>query len=64
MSLDEVVAKEVLPLHTDSEATAMKLIAGADRLKSRTKAVQGFDDAMKLLGKLYHEGGEISSRKG
>lgn len=61
MSLDEVVANDVVPLPTDSEAIAMKLIAGADRLKSRTKkSVQDFDDAMKLFGGLYHEDGEIS----
>lgn len=61
MPLNEVVAKEVVPLPTDSEAIAMKLIAGSDRLKSRTKkAVQDFDDAMKLFRKLYHEDGEIS----
>lgn len=33
MTLDEVVAKDVVPLPTDSEAIAMQLIAGADRLK-------------------------------
>ena len=39
----------------------MKMIAAADRLKSRTpKAVQDFDDAMKIFGKLYHENGYIS----
>jgi hypothetical protein len=61
MSLDEVVAKGAVPLPTDSEAIAMKLIAGSDRLKSRTKkAVNDFDDSMKLFGKLYHEDGKIS----
>ena len=39
----------------------MKMIATADRLKSRTpKAVQDFDDAMNIFGKLYHEDGYIS----
>lgn len=53
MSLDKVIAKEVVPLPTNSEAIAMKLIAGADRLRSRMeKAVQDFDNAMKLFGKL------------
>lgn len=61
MSLDEVVTQDVVPLPTDSEAIAMKLIAGSDRLKSRTKkAINDFDDAMKLFGKLHHEDGEIS----
>ncbi|KAI1786581.1 hypothetical protein LXA43DRAFT_1064956 [Ganoderma leucocontextum] len=55
ISLDEVVANEVVPLPT--------LLAGSDRLKSRTKkAVQDFDDTMKLFGKLYHEDGQISHR--
>jgi hypothetical protein len=49
-----------VPLPTDFEAIAMKMIAAADRLKSRTpKALQDFDDAMKIFGKLYHEGGYI-----
>jgi len=59
--MPEVVAKDVVPLPMDSEAIAMKLIAGTDRLKSRTKkAVQDFDDAMKLFGKPHHADGEIS----
>ena len=61
MSLNDVVTQEAIPLPTNSEAIAMKLIAGADRLKSRSrKAVNDFDDAMKLFGKLYHEDGQIS----
>ena len=48
MSLDEVVQ-----LPANQELIAMKLIAGADPLKSRMKkAVQHFDNAMKLFGKL------------
>ena len=53
MSLGKVVAKEVVQLPANQELIAMKLIAGADRLKSRMqKAVQDFDNAMKLFGKL------------
>jgi hypothetical protein len=49
MSLADVVAQEVLPLPTETEAIIMKLFSGADRLKSRReKAVKDFDDAMKL----------------
>jgi hypothetical protein len=37
------------------------MIAAADPLKSRTpKAIQDFDDAMKIFSKLYHEEGYIS----
>jgi hypothetical protein len=61
MSLLDVVDKDQLPLPTDSEVIAMKIISASDRLKSRTaKAVQDFDDAMKIFGKLYHEDGHIS----
>jgi hypothetical protein len=61
MTLTDVVEQETVPLPTDSEAIAMKMIAASDCLKSRTpKAVQDFDDAMKIFGKLYHEGGEIA----
>jgi hypothetical protein len=61
MTLLDVVNKDQVPLPTDSEAIAMKMIATADCLKSRTpKAVQDFDDAMKIFGKLYHEDGYIS----
>ncbi|KAF8316998.1 uncharacterized protein EI90DRAFT_3085628 [Cantharellus anzutake] len=61
MSLDEVVANDAIPLPTDSKAIIKKLIAGSDRLKSREKkAVNDFDDAMKLFGKLYHGDGVIS----
>ena len=61
MSLDEVVVTEAVPFFAqDSEAIAMKLIAGADHLKSKMKkAVKDFDDAMKLFGKLYHKDGVI-----
>ena len=53
MSLDEAVAKEVVQLPANQEHIAMKLIAGADGLKSRMKkAVQDFDNAMKIFGKL------------
>ena len=53
MSLDEIVANEVVQLSANQELIAMKLIAGADCLKSRMKkAVQDFDNAMKLSGKL------------
>ncbi|KIJ96366.1 hypothetical protein K443DRAFT_285627 [Laccaria amethystina LaAM-08-1] len=34
MFLDEIITKEVVPLPTDSEAVAMKLIAGPDRLSN------------------------------
>jgi hypothetical protein len=61
MSLYDVVNKDQVPLPTDSEAIAMKIIAADDRLKSRTpKAVQDFDDAMNILRKLYHEDGHIT----
>jgi hypothetical protein len=61
MILLDVVNEDKVPLPTDSEAIAMKMIAAADRLKSRTpKAVQDFDDAMKIFGKFYHEEGYIS----
>ncbi|SRR5260221_7396921 len=61
MTLLDVVNEDKVPLPTDSEAIAMKMIAAADRLKSRTpRAVQDFDDAMKIFGKLYHEEGYIS----
>jgi len=61
MTLLDVINKDQVPLPTDSEAITMKIIAAADRLKSRTpKAVQDFDDAMKFFGKLYHEDGYIS----
>ena len=60
MTLLDVVHKDQVPLPTDSEAIAMKMIAAADRLVSRTpKAVQDFD-AMKIFGKLYREDGYIS----
>jgi hypothetical protein len=60
LTLEEVVNTKAVPLPTDSEAIAMKLLAGSDRLKSRSKkAVKDFDDAMLLFGKLYHEDGEI-----
>ena len=53
MSLDEIVAKEVVQLPVNQELIAMKLIPGADPLKSRMKkAVQDFDNAIKLFGKL------------
>ena len=53
MSLGKVVAKEVVQLPANQELIAMKLIPGADPLKSRMKkAVQDFDNAMKLFGKL------------
>ena len=53
MSLDEVVGKEVVQLPANQELIAMKLIPGADPLKSRMKkAVQDFDNAMKLSGNL------------
>ncbi len=56
MTLLDVVNEDKVPLPTDSEAIAMKMIAAADSLKSRTpKTVQDFDDAMKIFGQLYHE---------
>ena len=59
----DVVNGETMPLPTDSEAISMKMIAASDRLKSRTpKAVQYFDDAMKIFGKLYHEDGYIAHK--
>ena len=57
----DIVNGETVPLPTDSEAIAMKMHAASNCLKSRTpKAVQDFDDAMKILGKLYHEDGYIA----
>ena len=64
MTLLDVVNKDQVPLPTYSEAIAMKMIAAADRLKSRApKAVHDFDDAMKIFGKLYHEDGYISYKE-
>lgn len=37
MTLLDVVNKDQVPLPTDSESIAMKMIAAADRLKSRTR---------------------------
>ena len=57
MHLDEVVANDVIPWPTDSEAIIMKILSSFDRLESRRdKAINDFDAAMKLLGKMYHDG--------
>lgn len=56
MSLADVIAQEVLPLPTDTEAIIMRLFSSADRLKSRReKAVKDLDDAMKLLNAMNKE---------
>ncbi|KIM35228.1 hypothetical protein M413DRAFT_14653 [Hebeloma cylindrosporum] len=61
MSLADVIAQEVLPLPTATEATIMKLFSAADRLKSRrTKAVKDMDDAMKLLNVMDKKGDEVT----
>lgn len=60
MMLDKVVENDAVPLPTDSETVALKIIAGADRLASRIdKAVKDFDDAMFVLHKMFKEGGHI-----
>ena len=60
MILDKVVESDTVPLPSDSETVALKIIAGADRLDSRIdKAIKDFDDAMFVLNKLFKEGGSI-----
>ena len=64
MTLLDVVNKDQVPLPTDSEAIAMKIIAAADRLKSCTpKTVQDFDDAMNIFGKLFTKMATSRTRK-
>jgi monoamine oxidase len=60
MMLDKVVENDAVPLPTDSETVALKIISGADRLDSRIdKAVKDFDDAMFVLHKMFKEDGHI-----
>ena len=58
MMLDKVVESDTVPLPTDSETVALKIIAGKDRLNI-DKAVKDFDDTMFVLNKLFKEGGSI-----
>ena len=52
MILDKVVESDTVPLPSDSETVALKIIAGADRLDSCIdKAVKDFDGAMFVLNK-------------